>query len=172
MGRNGYIDAAMWLYHSWLGALLCVITTHCHGRPFSTDVKRCGWNARFCVRSQRCACNAITSTLPNASRGGAGMPTVGLLRNTWPDLAARWAKTCVADRVTSVAFTQGGIGVLAGLGFVDNGIGSAAGAAFFWGPAFCKSPVRSTISPLPFDMLARGARRKTRWIAQARGYGP
>ena len=172
MGRSGNIDAAKWLYNSWLGALLCVITTHCHGRPFSTDVKRCGWKARFCVRSQRCACNAINSTSPYSCGGGGGMAGVGLFRYTSPYFATRWAKPCVAERVSAVALTQSGIGVLGGLGFTDNINGPAAVVAFSGGPAFRKSPPSPTIAALAFGMVARGERRKTRWIAQARGYGP
>jgi hypothetical protein len=116
IGRRGYIEAPKRLYHSWLGAWLCVRTTHCHGRPLSMEVCRCGWKARSQVLSQRCACNAISSGLPNASGGGGGRPGVGLCRYTGPALAAAMRLLNGAPgRVSTVAATHEGVGTLPAL---------------------------------------------------------
>ena len=121
IGRRGYIESAKWLYHSWLGAWLCVRATHCHGRPLSTEVNRCGWKATSCVESQRCACNAISSTSPYTSAGAGGRPGVGLFRNTGFDLAAATRLLNGAPgRVSAVAATHGGVATLPALAGGDN----------------------------------------------------
>ena len=160
IGRIGYIDLARWLYHSWLGASLCVSTMHCQGRPFRADVYRCGWNARFAEYSQRWACKLVSSGFPKTSGGGTGMPGVGLLRNTGPDFAAATGLLNAAPgRVSSVALTHDGVFEVAP-GGIPGSLRTPARIVVCGCIAFRQPWASPTIGARDVALLARGGGKR------------